>query len=97
MIVPVRAGRAFFRLQTKTRALLNFGLDGPPDNRIAAAREDIFSSVGYANVFVGHNVLSASECKALVAAGEEFGFENLEGEYPASYRANDRVLLHDPV
>lgn len=60
-------------------------------------RENLFVSEGYANVFAVHNVLRASECKVLVAAGEEFGFENLEGEYPSSYRANERVLLHDPV
>ena len=60
-------------------------------------REKVFASEGYANVFAVHGLLSASECKALVRAGEQFGFENLEGEYPSSYRANDRVLLHDPV
>ena len=57
----------------------------------------MYTSEGYANVFAVHNVLSARECEALMAAGEGFGFENLESEYPSSYRANDRVLLHDPV
>ena len=99
--MPVRPGRKFFQLgEAKTcnpGSLLGTSYPDCPAPTIAAAREDIYTDEGYANVFAVHNVLSASECAALVAAGEEFGFEDLKREYPSSYRANDRVLLHDPV
>ena len=54
-----------------------------PARRRGATREDVYSSAGYANVFEVHKILTESECKS-------FAFEDLQGEYPSSYRANER-------
>ena len=97
--MPVLPGRTFHRLTeaTTSGAPSLLGAKPAPVDDCVSTREDVYTSDGYANVFAIHNVLNARECAALVTAGEGFGFEDLKGEYPSSYRANDRVLLHDPV
>lgn len=103
---PVQPGRKFHRFEADTTCgvlrnflwpvLRNLRSPSTPEPRVGK-RQDVYASSGYANIFAVHNILTADECAALVAAGEKFGFEHLEGEYPSDYRNNDRVLLHDPT
>lgn len=44
-----------------------------------------------------HGVLDAAECAALIAAAEARGFAGAGGDYPPSYRNNDRQVLDDPA
>ncbi|SDY86210.1 WD domain-containing protein, G-beta repeat-containing protein [Lysobacter sp. yr284] len=41
--------------------------------------------------------LDAAECAALIAAAESRGFAGAGGDYPPSYRNNDRQVLDDPA
>lgn len=75
-------------------AALDSGHSTKDDAMVAAyGRAPLPPGLGYCEVF--DDFMSPAECRALIARAEQAGFRAASGDYPPSYRNNDRLVVDD--